>query len=241
MGYTPVFDSVYAGSLCGRWPTTAVWVTLLPLADKYGRIDLSYQAICALTGWPMDLLQQGIAELMKPDPDSRSNAEEGRRLVLLDPESRNWGWRVVNHGLYREKARKLQYDSERTASGRDAERKRASREVPRCPDASREVPLSDSDSDSDKSKRKPERAGADAPLVLHASLPRESWEEWLAHRRERRLSMSPRALNKQLKLLADYPTEVQREIIDTSIQAGWEGLFRPKGKAKPNGGNNEWT
>jgi hypothetical protein len=146
-GYTPVFDSVYAGSLCGRWPTTAVWVTLLPLCDKYGHIDLSYQAICALTGWPLDLLQKGIAELMKPDPDSRSAEEEGRRLVLLDP-NRQWGWRVVNHGLYREKARKLQYDNERTASGRDAARKRMSRDVPRCPDTSREVPLSDADADS---------------------------------------------------------------------------------------------
>lgn len=156
-GYTPVFDSVYAGTLCGRWPTTAVWVTLLPLCDKHGHIDLSYQAIAALTGWPMDLLQQGITELMQPDPGSRSNAEEGRRLILLDPAQRNWGWRVVNHGLYREKARKLQYDNERTASGKDAERKRASRGVPTRPAKSREVPLSDADADTDKEKTKKAR------------------------------------------------------------------------------------
>lgn len=158
-GYTPVFDSVYAGTLCGRWPTTAVWVTLLPLCDKHGHIDLSHQAICALTGWPLELLQQGIAELMKPDPDSRSSSEDGRRLVLLDPERRAWGWRVVNHGLYREKARKLQYDNERTSSGRDAARKKESREVPTPPAKSREVPLSDADADADKkSKRGAPRA-----------------------------------------------------------------------------------
>jgi len=80
-----------------------------------------------------------------------------------------------------------------------------------------------------------------APLALHASLPKEAWEEWLAHRREKRLSMSPRALNKQLKLLAAYAPEVQREIIDTSINAGWEGLFPPKGKprASPTNGRHE--
>lgn len=66
------------------------------------------------------------------------------------------------------------------------------------------------------------------PLVLHESLPREEWDEWLAHRREKRLSMSPRALKKQLKLLASYDTESQRNIIDVSINAGWEGLFPPK-------------
>lgn len=164
-GYTPVFDSVYAGSLCGKWPTTAVWVTLLPLCDKHGRIDLSYQAICALTGWPIELLKQGITDLMQPDPDSRSAAEDGRRLVLLDPDNRSWGWRVVNHGLYREKARKLQYDNERTASGRDADRKRAARNVPRRPDASRDIPLSDADADADKNSEV--RSGSS--LHLHVS------------------------------------------------------------------------
>lgn len=152
-GYTPVFGSVYAGTLCGKWPTAAVWVSLLPLCDKRGHIDMSHIAISALTGWPLELLRQGISELMKPDPASRSPDEDGRRLILLDPDHRDWGWRVVNHGLYREKARKLQYDTERTASGRDAERKKESREVPRSPDTSREVPLSDADADASKRPR----------------------------------------------------------------------------------------
>jgi hypothetical protein len=43
--------------------------------------------------------------------------------------------------------------------------------------------------------------------------------------------MSPRALKKQLKLLSEYDTESQRKIIDTSINAGWEGLFPLKDKA----------
>lgn len=74
-----------------------------------------------------------------------------------------------------------------------------------------------------------------AELALHPSLPTETWGEWIAHRRERRWSMSPRALKPQLKLLAKYDTETQREIIETAMQAGWQGLFAPKGK-KPNGG-----
>ena len=84
---------------------------------------------------------------------------------------------------------------------------------------------------------RPEKKAAE-PLVLHENLPAAEWDEWLEHRRDKRLSMSPRALKKQLKLLAGYDTETQREIIDTSINAGWEGLFPPKGKVapvKPNG------
>lgn len=110
-GYVAVFDSVFNGTLHGRWPALPVWLTLLPLADKDGCIDMSYRAICGATGWPEDLLRQGIGELMQPDDESRSDASDGRRLTLLDP-SRSWGWRIVNHGLYRERAR-LKAKSER--------------------------------------------------------------------------------------------------------------------------------
>lgn len=154
-GYTPVFDSVFEGTLCGRWPTLPVWMTILPMADKNGHIDRSLRNISLVTGWPVDLLEKAIEELMQPDPESRSEDDDGRRLALIDPENRSWGWRVVNHGKYREKARKAAYDSQRTESGKDAERKHAerspdaSREVPTRPAKSRALPPSDSDSDSD--------------------------------------------------------------------------------------------
>jgi len=152
MGYTPVFDSIYTGTLYGKWPAAAVWASLLPLLDKNGCIDMSLQAISGMTGWPMDLLKQGIEQLMEPDPDSRTPDEDGRRLVPIDP-NRPWGWRAVNHAKYREKARKQNYDAERTASGKDAERKRKaraamSRDVPRCPAMSRDVPLSDTNTNT---------------------------------------------------------------------------------------------
>lgn len=161
MGYTPVFDSVFHGTLCGKWPTLPVWLTILPMADRNGHIDMTYQAMSALTGWPIDLLKQAIAELMAPDPESRSDENEGRRLELIDAH-RSWGWRVVNHGKYREKARKASYDAARTESGRDAERKAAargerpamSRDVPTQPDEVRRGPLSDSDSDSNTNSDK---------------------------------------------------------------------------------------
>lgn len=76
-------------------------------------------------------------------------------------------------------------------------------------------------------------------LTLHETLPRDAWQEWLDHRRERRMPMSPRALKPQLKLLAKFDTDTQRDIIETSMQAGWQGLFLPKGK-KPNGGGQQW-
>lgn len=236
MGYTPAFDTIYTGTLFGKWPMAAVWASLIPLIDRHGQINLSFEAISGMTGWPMDLLQQGISQLELPDPGSRTDTEEGRRIIRLDPR-RPWGWRVVNHAIYREKARKQMHNERAVESGANRDRLKTRRDQTR-PDATGDDRLSDSDSDSYTNKKK--SAGIESPLALHASLPEESWEEWLAHRREKRLSMSPRALNKQLKLLAEYPTAIQREIIDTSINAGWEGLFRPKGKAAKQEAKGEW-
>jgi hypothetical protein len=43
----------------------------------------------------------GIKRLSQPDHKSRSRNDEGRRLVLIDPE-REWGWIVVNYEKYKE-------------------------------------------------------------------------------------------------------------------------------------------
>ena len=138
-GYTPVFSTVLDGTLYGRWPHTGVWLCLLSQCDRLGRIDAVPALLAAKIGVSESVLRECVADFMAPDPGSRTGDLEGRRLELID-SSRDWGWRVINHSLYRERARKQAYDSARTASGRDAERKR-SREVPTPPAKSREVPL----------------------------------------------------------------------------------------------------
>ncbi len=75
---------------------------------------------------------------------------------------------------------------------------------------------------------------AKAP-VLHSTLPKEEWDQWLAKRRTKRWPTDTVTLSKQLKILAKFDTVTQKEIIDTSINAGWQGLFEPKGKPKMNG------
>jgi hypothetical protein len=100
-----------------------------------------------------------------PDPYSRTDAEGGARLVLIDQEHRDWGWRVVNHGRYREKARKASFDAARAEDGRNAQRmasRRATREDPTRPDATRADPPSDSNTNSDVRER-PRKRGSRLP------------------------------------------------------------------------------
>ena len=145
-GYTPLFSSLTTGTLCGRWPDVGLWAIVLSLSNRYGVVDVTPDYLSRVTGLPIDDVTACMRRFCEPDPFSRSTAEGGARLTLIDPD-RLWGWRIVNHGKYREKARKAHYDSERTESGRDATRKRFERvqcgDVPTPPAKSPGIPLSD--------------------------------------------------------------------------------------------------
>lgn len=127
MGYTPVFDTVFEGSLCGKYPDTAVWLYMLALADHRGEIDKTPEFISAMTGMPLEDLKLGIQHLSSPDPRSRSPEAEGRRLALIDSH-RDWGWRVVNIEKYRRKASALNQNARQVADGRNAEKVRRYKE-----------------------------------------------------------------------------------------------------------------
>lgn len=156
-GYTPVFSSIFDGTLHGKWPQTGVWLALLAMTDRHGCIDRTPQAIASDIGISVDELMNCITQFMAPDPMSRTRDYEGRRLIPIEAD-RSWGWRVVNHARYREKARLQAKDSARTESGADAARKRSppvSPADPRSPPAA-PSPNSDSNTDSDKKSEVPD-------------------------------------------------------------------------------------
>ena len=91
------------------------------------------------------------------------------------------------------------------------------------------------DMDMDMDRKGPRKGGEAASklaseVVLHESLPRDTWQEWLDWRRARRHPTDSTTLRKQLKLLAQFETATQIAIIETSINSGWQGLFAPKGQ-----------
>ena len=85
----------------------------------------------------------------------------------------------------------------------------------------------------DQTKTKTIEEGAVPALVLHESLPSEEWEQWLGHRRKRKWPCDSVTLAKQLRVLSPYDTPTQREMLNNSIQAGWQGIFPPKGNGAP--------
>lgn len=100
--YGKLFAQMYDGTLGtrGPWQALVAFQQLIILADKYGQVDMTADAVARRTTIPVDIITVGIAALELPDPDSRSPDEDGRRIVKIDPE-RSWGWRIVNYDHYR--------------------------------------------------------------------------------------------------------------------------------------------
>lgn len=120
--YGKLFEQMYHGSMVvAGWEAIIVMQQLVILADKNGDVEMTTYAISNLTTIPLEIIEKGIEALMQPDPLSRSRGEEGRRIVLMDPD-RPWGWHLVNYQYYVElasKEDKRRKDAQRAAEKRN--------------------------------------------------------------------------------------------------------------------------
>lgn len=98
--YGKIFQSMYDGTIAVNWKALITFQQMIVLCDSEGLIDITPPALSKRTGIPLDIIKEGIEFLTQPDPYSRSQEYEGRRLVLID-DHRPWGWVIVNHGYYR--------------------------------------------------------------------------------------------------------------------------------------------
>lgn len=120
-GYNVTFDSLFTGSLCGKWPDIGVWAVLLAMKDKNGHVDVTPQYIHNVTGIPLPDLLACIERFTSPDPFSRTPDDDGRRMRLIDT-NRPWGWVIINHQLYKERARLISKNQREVESGKNASR-----------------------------------------------------------------------------------------------------------------------
>jgi hypothetical protein len=166
--YGKVFDSMFDGTLASRgpWQALVTFQQMIVLANQDGIVDMTADAISRRTSIPLDIIELGISELMKPDLKSRTPDEDGRRIVLVD-DHRDWGWQIVNHAKYqamRNAAERREYlriaQAERRARLK-AEREQLSTPVNNVNAMSAKVNTStptDTNSDSNAIKKRTARA-----------------------------------------------------------------------------------
>lgn len=68
-----------------------VWLTLLILCDTDGYVGAAVPGIARAAGVTVDETREALDLFMLPDPDSRTRANEGRRIELADR-----GFRILN-------------------------------------------------------------------------------------------------------------------------------------------------
>lgn len=96
-----LFPQMFEGSLVDAgWEAIVTLQQLVILANVEGVIDKTPDWISRTTTIPIDIITKGLAALEKPDPESRTPDEEGRRIVRVS-DARSWGWRIVNYAHYR--------------------------------------------------------------------------------------------------------------------------------------------
>lgn len=116
-GYTKLFSSILASTI---WreddKTRIVWITLLAMADRWGIAEGSIPGLADMARVSLDDCKKALEALMSPDEYSRTKENEGRRIEEIEG-----GWRILNHGKYREKMsadERREYNRKRQAEWR---------------------------------------------------------------------------------------------------------------------------
>jgi hypothetical protein len=99
--YVKVFQQILESSISEDYQQRHIFEDLLKLADREGTVDMTHEAISRRLNVPLEVVRRNIELLEQPDKKSRSQNEDGRRIVRL-AEHRDWGWRIVNYTFYRD-------------------------------------------------------------------------------------------------------------------------------------------
>jgi hypothetical protein len=98
--YVKLFNKILDSSIAEDRRLRHFFTDLLLLADPDGNVCLTTEAISRRTKAPMDEVEWGLKELSKPDKESFTSEEQGRRIVPLD--GHGYGWKIINFIQYRD-------------------------------------------------------------------------------------------------------------------------------------------
>jgi len=96
-GFTKLYSSiVYSTVWRESHQTRIVWVTMLVLADAHGYVGVSIPGLADVARVTVGECEAALALFQGPDPYSRTQAHEGRRIKAVDG-----GWVLLNYESYR--------------------------------------------------------------------------------------------------------------------------------------------
>lgn len=243
--YAKLFSQIFDSSISNDYVVRHAFMDLLALADRDGHVDMTAEAIARRTNVPIDIVLYSLERLNAPDPHSRTPAEEGRRIVLLDTH-RSWGWRIVNYEEYRnmrdEEARKAYFREYkrkiRASVVESAVRPHESTSSPTLSPDVLDIPTMSTHTDTHthtdtKAEQKQKRVVVPDEHEMPAWLPQEPWDSFVRMRRKSKEPFTQDAVKlaiAKLGKMADAGQNVA-EVLNQSTLNGWKGLFEIKGSA----------
>jgi hypothetical protein len=96
-----IYDDIYESSVTADPLVRLVFMDLIVLSDADGLMKQSLRSFSHTTHVPLETVKKAVAVLSEPDPESWSQAEEGRRIVPVEGKGR--GLMVVNKRKYWDK------------------------------------------------------------------------------------------------------------------------------------------
>jgi len=95
--FTKLFSSITESTIwCEDSDIRVVWITMLAMSDKNGRIWASIPGLAKRAAVSIEQTESALNKFLSPDPYSRTKEHEGRRIEVIDG-----GWRLLNHAKYR--------------------------------------------------------------------------------------------------------------------------------------------
>ncbi len=99
MGYTKLFSEIVMSTVWREKDTTRlVWITMLALRNRHHVVEGSIPGLADCARVSIKACRVALKVLSDPDPDSRSQEQDGRRIEQVDG-----GWFVINGEKYRRK------------------------------------------------------------------------------------------------------------------------------------------
>ena len=98
--YARVYEQIFSSSIMEEdLETRYIWFCLLTLSDRDGFVDMTIPAIARRINLQEEVVSKSIDKFMLPDPSSRTDTQEGRRLEKI---RESFGWKIINYIHYRD-------------------------------------------------------------------------------------------------------------------------------------------
>jgi hypothetical protein len=98
-GFTKLFSTIIYSTIWREdMHIKVVWITMLAMADRNGRIWASLPGLADAARVSIEQCEDAISRLSSPDKYSRTKTDGGRRIREIDG-----GWEIGNYLKYREK------------------------------------------------------------------------------------------------------------------------------------------